>query len=306
MKKDLLIFEDNGLEIRIDKYLVMFYQDITRSLIQNMIEKEEVKVNDKKVKSNYILKDGDKIEVCFSDPTPSSIQAEDIPLDVLYEDEDIVVVNKASGMVVHPAVGNKSGTLVNALLHHCKDLSGINGETRPGIVHRIDKDTSGLLVVCKNDFSHNEMAKQFQNKEVNKIYYAICSGVIPHNVGVIDAPIGRDIQNRQQMAISDKGKDAVTHFKVLERYNNHTLIEVKLETGRTHQIRVHMKYIGYPVSGDPIYGYKKEISEFGQYLHAKKLGFNHPRTGKYNEIDSDLPEYFENFLKELEERKNSK
>ena len=296
MKTDILLFEDNGIEQRIDKYLVWFYQSITRSQIQNMIEKEEIKVNGKKIKANYILKDGDKIEVLFADPVPSLIQAEDIPLDIMYEDEDIIVVNKPSGMVVHPAIGNKSGTLVNALLHHCTDLSGINGESRPGIVHRIDKDTSGLLVICKNDFSHNEMAKQFHNKEVNKIYYAICSGVIPHNVGVIEAPIGRDIQNRQQMAISDKGKNAITHFKVIERFNEHTLIEVKLETGRTHQIRVHMKYIGYPVSGDPLYGYKKEVSEFGQFLHAKKIGFKHPRTGEYMEIDSDLPEYFQNFL----------
>ena len=300
MKTDILLFEDNGIEQRIDKYLVWFYQSITRSQIQNMIEKEEIKVNGKKIKANYILKDGDKIEVLFADPVPSLIQAEDIPLDIMYEDEDIIVVNKPSGMVVHPAIGNKSGTLVNALLHHCTDLSGINGESRPGIVHRIDKDTSGLLVICKN-----EMAKQFHNKEVNKIYYAICSGVIPHNVGVIEAPIGRDIQNRQQMAISDKGKNAITHFKVIERFNEHTLIEVKLETGRTHQIRVHMKYIGYPVSGDPLYGYKKEVSEFGQFLHAKKIGFKHPRTGEYMEIDSDLPEYFQNFLNELYEKKNS-
>ena len=305
MKVDKLLFEDNGIEQRIDKYLVWFYQNITRSQIQNMIEKEEVKVNGNKIKANYILRDGDVIEILFNDPIPSLIQAEDIPLDVLYEDEDIIVVNKPSGMVVHPAVGNKSGTLVNALLNHCKDLSGINGESRPGIVHRIDKDTSGLLVVCKNDFSHNEMAKQFQNKEVNKIYYAICSGVIPHNVGVIEAPIGRDSQNRQQMTISDKGKNAVTHFRVLERFNNHTLIEVKLETGRTHQIRVHMKYIGYPVCGDPIYGYKKEVVETGQYLHAKKIGFNHPRNGQYMEIDSDLPEYFQTFLNELYEKKSS-
>ena len=305
MKTDILLFEDNGIEQRIDKYLVWFYQSITRSQIQNMIEKEEIKVNGNKIKANYILRDGDKIEVLFADPVPSLIQAEDIPLDIKYEDEDIIVVNKPSGMVVHPAIGNKSGTLVNALLHHCKDLSGINGESRPGIVHRIDKDTSGLLIVCKNDFSHNEMAKQFHDKTVNKIYYAICSGVIPHNVGVIEAPIGRDIQNRQQMSINDKGKNAITHFKVLERFNNHTLIEVKLETGRTHQIRVHMKYIGYPVTGDPLYGHKKEVSEFGQFLHAKKIGFNHPRTGAYMEIDSELPEYFQNYLNELYEMKSS-
>ena len=305
MKIDKLLFEDNGIDQRIDKYLVWFYQDITRSQIQNMIEKEEVRVNGNKIKANYILRDGDAIEVLFNDPVPSMIQAEDIPIDIKYEDEDIIVVNKPSGMVVHPAIGNKSGTLVNALLHHCKDLSGINGESRPGIVHRIDKDTSGLLVICKNDASHNEMAKQFQNKEVNKIYYAICSGVISHNVGVIEAPIGRDIQNRQQMAISDKGKNAITHFKVLERFNNHTLIEVKLETGRTHQIRVHMKYIGYPVCGDPLYGHKKEVVETGQYLHAKKLGFKHPKTKEYIEIDSELPEYFQTFLNELYEKKNS-
>ena len=207
-------------------------------------------------------------------------------------------------MVVHPAVGNKSGTLVNALLYHCKDLSGINGEMRPGIVHRIDKDTSGLIVACKNDESHNDLANQFLNKQVNKIYYAIVCGEIPHNVGVINAPIGRDITNRQAMCVTDKGKDAVTHFKVLERFKGYTLMEVKLETGRTHQIRVHMKYINFPVSGDPVYGPKKEVSEYGQYLHAKTLGFYHPKTHEYMEFDSELPKYFSDFLEYL--RRNNK
>ena len=306
MKVDNIIFEDIGEDIRIDKYLVSVYDDITRSLFQKMISDNDVLVNGKKVKANYILNDGDNIEVTFKDAFPSPIEAENIPLDIVYEDEDIVVVNKPSGMVVHPAVGNKNGTLVNALLYHCKDLSGINGETRPGIVHRIDKDTSGLLVVCKNDNAHQKLAQQFLNKEVKKIYYAIVSGVIPHNMGVIDAPIGRDLLDRQKMAINEVGKNAITHFKVLERFNNYTLVEVKLETGRTHQIRVHMKYIGYPVSGDPIYGFKRDIKETGQFLHAKKLGFYHPRTNEWMEFDSSLPSYFDEFLNELREEKENK
>ena len=297
---DRFIFEDEFEEdTRIDKYLVSLYDDISRSAFQNMIKNGEVLVNEKQVKPNYILSDGDSIEVFFKEAVSSVLKPQDIKLDIVYEDSDIIVVNKPSGMVVHPAVGNKENTLVNALLYHCKDLSGINGETRPGIVHRIDKDTSGLLVACKNDFSHKRLSDEFKDKLVKKVYYAIVVGVIPHNVGVIDAPIGRDLQNRQKMAINEVGKNAITHFKVLERFKSHTLVEVKLETGRTHQIRVHMQYIGYPIAGDPVYGGKKEISEYGQFLHAKTLGFYHPRTNAWMEFTSDLPPYFENFLEEL-------
>ena len=224
---DNFTYEDLGEDVRIDKYLVSLYDDISRSAFQIMIKNNEVLVNDKPVKANYILNDGDEITVMFKEATQSIIKPQDIKLDVVYEDNDIIVVNKPSGMVVHPAFGNMDGTLVNALLYHCKDLSGINGETRPGIVHRIDKDTSGLIVACKNDFSHKRLSEEFKNKEVKKIYYAIVSGVIPHNNGMIDAPIGRDLQDRQKMAINEVGKNAITHFKVLERFKEYTLIEVK-------------------------------------------------------------------------------
>ena len=293
------IYEYDGVDERIDRFLSTELDHLSRSYVQKLIEEGIITVNNEKTKNNYILRDGDEIDIVLPDLAPSLIEKENIPLDIVYEDDDIIVINKPSGMVVHPAVGNKTGTLVNALLYHTKDLSGINGISRPGIVHRIDKDTSGLLVVCKNDYSHKIMADEFANKEVDKIYYAICSGVIPHNVGLIDAPIARDVQDRQKMTVSENGKPAITHFKVLERFKEHTLIEVKLETGRTHQIRVHMKYIGYPISGDHIYGYKKEEAETGQYLHAKKIGFKHPRTGKYLEFDTGLPKYFSDFLNEL-------
>ena len=302
-KIDEYVYNDDGM--RLDKYLVSLYEGTSRSAIQNMIKNGDVFVNDKAMKANYILSKNDKVKVCFRENTETSLKKEDISLDIVYEDSDIIVINKPSGMVVHPACGNKDGTLVNALLYHCEDLSGINGETRPGIVHRIDKDTSGLLVACKNDFSHKNLSEQFKDKKVKKIYYAIVTGVIPHNVGLIDAPIGRDLTNRQKMAINEVGKNAVTHFKVLERFKNHTLVEVKLETGRTHQIRVHMKYIGYPIAGDPVYGNKKEVSEHGQFLHAKKLAFYHPRSGEWMEFDSNLPSYFEAFLEDLRKEKES-
>ena len=302
---DNFTYEDLGENTRIDKYLVSLYDDISRSAFQIMIKNNEVLVNDLPVKANYLLNDGDEIKVMFKEATQSIIKPENIKLDVVYEDNDIIVVNKKSGMVVHPAFGNMEGTLVNALLYHCKDLSGINGETRPGIVHRIDKDTSGLIVACKNDFSHKRLSEEFKNKEVKKIYYAIVSGVIPHNNGLIDAPIGRDLQDRQKMAINELGKNAITHFKVLERFKDYTLIEVKLETGRTHQIRVHMRYINYPIAGDPVYGFKNDVKETGQFLHAKKLGFYHPRTNEWMEFDSELPSYFNDFLNELRKEKEN-
>lgn len=288
-----------GEGIRIDKYLAGEIPTFTRTQIQGLIENEFITVNNNIVKANYQLRNNDIIDITIPEPQPSKIEPQNIPLDIYYEDSDIIVVNKPSGMVVHPAAGNYDNTLVNALLYHCHDLSGINGEIRAGIVHRIDKDTSGLLVACKNDFAHKNLSKQFAKKLVKRKYYAICSGVIPHNLGRIDAPIGRSPINRQQMDVVEGGKDAVTNFKVLQRYPNHTLVELVLETGRTHQIRVHMKYIGYPVTGDPLYGYKSEVSKYGQYLHAKTLGFYHPRTNEFMEFDSPLPDFFEEFIKQI-------
>lgn len=286
-------------ELRIDKYLSTELDDMTRSQIQMMINDKNVIVNGNVVKNNYKLKYNDEIIVTIPDPVESDILPEDIPLDIYYEDEDLIVINKPSGMVVHPGNGNYEHTLVNALMYHCKDLSSINGVIRAGIVHRIDKDTSGLIVACKNDFSHKELSKQFMDKTVSRKYYAICHGVITHNQGKIDAPIGRNPDNRQQMGVVENGKPARTHFKVLERFDKYTLCEMQLETGRTHQIRVHMKYIGFPVAGDPLYGPRKVVGNHGQYLHAKTLGFTHPRTGKYMEFESPLPDFYEEFLEEL-------
>ena len=292
------IYQENDF-LRIDKFLSNEIKEFTRSQIQMMIEEGLVLVNDKVIKSNYKLKINDEITVFIKEPELTDIEPQDIPLDVIYEDSDIIVINKPSGMVVHPALGNYKDTLVNALLYHCKDLSGINGKIRAGIVHRIDKDTSGLLVACKNDLAHKNLSEQFMEHKVNKIYYCLVNGVIPHNMGVIDAPIGRDPQSRQQMAVVENGKDARTHFKVLERFEKNTLVEVKLETGRTHQIRVHMKYIGYPLVGDPVYGVRKVVGENGQFLHAKKLEFYHPRTNEFLSFETELPEDFTQLIKDL-------
>lgn len=284
---------------RIDKYLCSEIEEMSRNSIQILIKNSQVLVNGEVVKANCILKTGDNISITIPDPVSDDILPQDIPLDIYYEDSDVIVVNKPSGMVVHPAVGNTKDTLVNALMYHCKDLSAINGVIRAGIVHRIDKDTSGLLVACKNDFAHQSLSEQFFNKTVKRKYYAICYGEINHNLGKIDAPIGRDLTNRQMMAVVDNGKRAVTHFKVLERFNGFTLLELILETGRTHQIRVHMKYIGHPLLGDPIYGPKNVVGDHGQFLHAKTLGFIHPRTKEFLEFESPLPDYFEDKLNEL-------
>ena len=293
-KKYIIVTEDQST--RIDKYLLNELEDTTRTQIQMMIATKDILVNKHEVKPSYLLKKDDIIEIIFREAVEYDVVPENIPLDIYYEDEDVIVVNKPSGMVVHPASGNYSGTLVNALMHHCQDLSGINGIIRAGIVHRIDKDTSGLIVACKNDFSHKQLSKQFFNKEVRRIYYAIVHGVINHNFGKIDAPIGRSETNRQLMAVVEKGKQAVTHFKVLERYKDYTLVELHLETGRTHQIRVHMKYIGFPLVGDPSYGPKNVVGEHGQFLHAKILGFTHPRKNEYMEWDAPLPDYFPQFI----------
>lgn len=279
--------------MRVDKYL-MEEMDISRSLVQKMIEGGNVLVNGDKLKNSYRLKIGDRIEIVGEYKEDTDVRAEDIDLDILYEDDYLLVVNKASGMVVHPAVGNYSGTLVNALMYHCNNLSHINGDIRPGIVHRIDKDTSGLLVVAKNDRVHEMLAKQIQEKSVMREYIALVSGVIVEDTATIDAPIGRDVNNRKKMCVTDvNAKDAVTHIRVLERYEKATLISCRLETGRTHQIRVHLSYIGHSVVNDPVYGKViKGYEEFGQMLHAKKLGFIHPISGEYLELEVDAPSEF--------------
>lgn len=290
--------EDEGA--RIDKYLSDNIEDRSRAFIQNLIDENNITVNDKNIKSNYKVKDKDKIKVIIPVPKELTISGEDIPLDIVFEDKDVVVVNKPQGMVVHPASGVYSGTLVNALLNHCEDLSGINGVVRPGIVHRIDKDTSGVLVIAKNDFAHNKLAEQFKEHSMKREYYALVEGRVKNEEGTIDAPLGRHPQDRIKMAIVKDGKRAVTHYKVIETYKNTTLIKCRLETGRTHQIRVHMAHIGHPLVGDPVYGYKKQKYKLeGQLLHAKVLGFIHPSTNEYMEFESELPSYFTKILEIL-------
>ena len=288
-----MLFEVENDGIRIDKYL-MDKLDISRSKIQKLIDNDNILVNDKKVKSSYILKSDDIINVNTDMDDEVHIVPEDIPLDIVYEDEYLLVVNKPSGMVVHPAPGNYSNTLVNALMYHCNKLSGVNGSIRPGIVHRIDADTSGLLLVAKNDLVHNDLAKQIKEKTVKREYIALVHGIINEDSATIDAPIGRDVNNCKKMAVTaDNSKDAVTHIVVLERLNNATLIKCVLETGRTHQIRVHLNYINHPIVNDPVYGLKKqENSSFGQMLHAKTIGFIHPITKEYLEFSSEVPQEF--------------
>ncbi|MBJ7962928.1 RluA family pseudouridine synthase [Bacillus cereus] len=281
---------------RIDKFVAGINNEWSRSQVQQWIKDDVVTVNGKAVKVNYKVKEEDEITVTIPDPEALDIQPEDMNLEIYYEDADVLVVNKPRGMVVHPAPGHTSGTLVNGLMHHCTDLSGINGVMRPGIVHRIDKDTSGLLMVAKNDMAHESLVNQLVAKTVTRRYKAIVHGVIPHDKGTIDAPIGRDKKERQSMTVDENGKNAVTHFQVLERFKDFTLVECRLETGRTHQIRVHMKYIGYPLAGDPKYGPKKTLDMNGQALHAGILGFDHPRTGEYIQFEAPIPEVFEEVL----------
>ncbi|PED55107.1 RluA family pseudouridine synthase [Bacillus anthracis] len=281
---------------RIDKFVAEINGEWSRSQVQQWIKDDVVTVNGKSIKVNYKVKENDEITVTIPDPEELDIQAEDMNLEIYYEDADVLVVNKPRGMVVHPAPGHTSGTLVNGLMHHCTDLSGINGVMRPGIVHRIDKDTSGLLMVAKNDMAHESLVNQLVAKTVTRRYKAIVHGVIPHDKGTIDAPIARDKKERQSMTVDENGKHAVTHFQVLERFKDFTLVECRLETGRTHQIRVHMKYIGYPLAGDPKYGPKKTLDMNGQALHAGILGFDHPRTGEYIQFEAPIPEVFEDAL----------
>lgn len=297
MEKFNFNVEESNDNQRIDVYLSSKFTDISRSYIQELIKKKSAIVNGKIVKSNHKLKVGDNITFEFPDNEELKVDAEDIPLDIVYEDSDIIVVNKQQGMVVHPAPGNYSGTLVNALLYHCNDLSGINGVLRPGIVHRIDKDTSGVIVVAKNDAAHKKLAYQLKEHSMNRVYKALVEGIIKEDEGIVDKPLGRHPVERIKIAVVKDGRRAVTHYKVIERYKNNTLVECKLETGRTHQIRVHMAYIGHPLVGDPVYGYKKQRFNLnGQMLHAQKLGFVHPRTGKYVEFNSKLPAYFERII----------
>lgn len=281
---------------RIDKFVAGINNEWSRTQVQQWIKDDVVTVNGKSVKGNYKVRENDEITVTIPEPEQLDIQPEDMNLEIYYEDADVLVVNKPRGMVVHPAPGHTSGTLVNGLMHHCTDLSGINGVMRPGIVHRIDKDTSGLLMVAKNDMAHESLVNQLVAKTVTRRYKAIVHGVIPHDKGTIDAPIARDKKERQNMTVDENGKHAVTHFQVLERFKDFTLVECRLETGRTHQIRVHMKYIGYPLAGDPKYGPKKTLDMNGQALHAGILGFDHPRTGEYIQFEAPIPEVFEDAL----------
>ncbi|CUO58907.1 RluA family pseudouridine synthase [Clostridium sp. NSJ-49] len=296
----LKVTEENTGE-RIDKYLSTVIEGKTRSFIQGLIEEKAVTVNGKIIKSNYKVKINDEVVVILPEPIELDVKAENIKLDIVYEDSDVIVVNKPKNMVVHPAPGNYSGTLVNGLLYHCKDLSGINGVIRPGIVHRIDKDTTGILVVAKNDEAHNSLAKQFKDHSIKREYYALVEGRFSKESGTIDKPLGRNKKDRLKMDIVEDGRRAVTHYEVLEQYDKGvSLIKCTLETGRTHQIRVHMASIGHPLVGDQTYGFKKQKFKIeGQALHAKTLGFIHPSTGEYIEFTSDLPEYFEELIRKL-------
>ncbi|TCO78969.1 ribosomal large subunit pseudouridine synthase D [Marinisporobacter balticus] len=297
--------DDMDEEKRLDLYLSDALADMSRSFIQKLIEKGKIKINGKPIKiKKHKIKANDVIEIEIPEPERLKIEAENIPVEIIYEDDDLLVVNKPQGMVVHPAPGNYQGTLVNALMYHCKNLSSINGVIRPGIVHRIDKDTSGLLMVAKNDQAHKCLAEQLKEHSINRKYIALVYGNIKEEKGTIQAPIGRDPNNRLKMAVVERNsKDAITHFRVLKRFKGYTLIEAKLETGRTHQIRVHMTYINHPLVGDPVYGPSKQKFRLkGQMLHAKTLGFRHPAKGTFMEFQADLPDYFTKLIKMLEDK----
>lgn len=292
---------------RIDTAVSDNFPDLTRSAVQKLIADENVLVNGTPVVKNYKVRTGDIIEVVIPEPTVMSVEPQNIPIDVLFEDADLLVVNKPKGMVVHPAPGNPDGTLVNALMYHCAgSLSGINGVIRPGIVHRIDKDTSGLLIVAKNDFAHVDLAAQIKEHSFTREYRAVVHGNLKEDTGTISAPIGRNPKDRKKMAVTDKNsREATTHYEVIDRFGGYTYVKCRLETGRTHQIRVHMAYIGHPVAGDLVYGPKNTPTELkGQCLHAGLIGFIHPRSGEYLELEAPIPEYFEKFLRKLENLRN--
>ncbi len=303
MKKVIVEKENSG--IRIDGFLSSKLEDVSRVAVQRLIETDKILVNGKKVKASYKVQVNDNITIEKEEPKEIELKAQEIPIDVVFEDEDMIVVNKPKGMVVHPASGNPDGTLVNAIMAICKDsLSGIGGEIRPGIVHRIDKDTSGLLLVAKNDKTHINLSEQIRKHEVVKTYIALARGVIKENNATIKMPIGRSTKDRKKMAVTESGKQAITHFKVLDRYEECTLLEINIETGRTHQIRVHMSEIGFPIIGDEVYSNgKNKYGIVGQALHAKSLEFTHPTTNKKMRLEANLPEYFENVLNELNKKR---
>ena len=289
--------DEENVGKRIDSLIASINKDISRSMVQKLIEEGNIKVNGVKIKDSYKVKVNDEIELNIPEVKEIDLKAQEIPIEILYEDKDIIIVNKPKGMVVHPANGNLEGTLVNAVMAICKDsLSGIGGEIRPGIVHRLDKNTSGCIIIAKNDKAHLSLSQKLKNHEIRKTYIALVRGIIKENEATINMPISRSKIDRKKMAVDKNGKEAITHFKVLERFKDATLIELKLETGRTHQIRVHLSYIGHPVVNDPVYGRRKLIDDTGQCLHAKTLGFIHPTTKKYMEFDSELPECFTNIL----------
>ena len=298
------IIVDEFDNIRLDSYISSKDKDLSRATIQKLLENNNITVNDEVKKNSYKVRKGDIIKIDIPEPKESGLVAQDIPIEIVYEDSDIIVVNKPKGMVVHPANGNPDGTLVNAIMNMCKDsLSGIGGEIRPGIVHRLDKNTSGLLIVAKNDNAHIKMSEQIKNREVKKIYIALVRGVIAEDEATINMPIARSKKDRKKMAVDKDGKEAITHFKVLKRYDNYTLLEIKIDTGRTHQIRVHMSQIGHPVVGDDVYSNgKNEFGVEGQMLHARSLDFKHPITGKEIHLEADIPEYFKKVIELCDSR----
>ena len=305
MTENIITIKSDANGIRIDKFIADNLDNQSRSYIQKLIDDGFVTLNDKPVKAKYKIKAGDEFKIVIPEAEELDIVAEDIPLDIIYEDKDILVVNKPKGMVVHPAPGHYTGTLVNAIMYHCKDnLSGINGVLRPGIVHRIDMNTTGSLLICKSDKAHQIMADKFKVHDLTRKYHTIVHGNIKEDDGIINAPIGRHPIDRKKMSTKCKnGRNAITHYKVLKRFGNFTYVECQLETGRTHQIRVHMASIGHPVLGDDVYGPSKcPFKLEGQTLHAKILGIEHPITGEYMEFDAPLPEYFENLLRKLENK----
>ncbi len=295
-----LISEESDL--RIDAYISSKLDSLSRSAVQKLIGDNNITVNNKAINKNYKIKINDEIKVIIPPPQVLDVKAEDIELDIVYEDSDVAVINKPQGMVVHPAAGHYSGTLVNALMNNVEDLSSINGVLRPGIVHRLDKNTSGLLIIAKNDLSHSFLSNCLKEHSINRIYYALVEGVVKNDKGVINAPLGRSEKDRKKRCVTTKNsKEAITNYEVIKRYKKYTLIKLKLETGRTHQIRVHMKHIGHPVVGDDVYG--KEDKKFGlkgQLLHSKSIGFIHPTTKEYLEFDSELPDYFKKVLEKIE------
>lgn len=309
MKKTLIVEKNETM--RLDAYISSNLPEISRMAVKRLLEEGKILVNGKIQKASYKPSLNDKIEIEIEKPKEIELKAQDIPIEIIYEDKDIIVVNKPKGLVVHPANGNPDGTLVNAIMAICKDsLSGIGGEIRPGIVHRLDKDTSGLLIVAKNDMAHIKMSEQIKNREVKKTYIALVRGTVPENEATIKMPIGRSTKDRKKMAVTKNGKEAITHFKVLERYTtknaSYTLLEIKIDTGRTHQIRVHMAEIGYPIIGDSVYSNgKNEFKVEGQCLHAQKLEFKHPITEKEMKLEAPLPEYFKDIIEKLENINNN-